>query len=556
MDCKLRTCETGWGAKMPSHFCIMAVSLNEQFVFTPTQDWFSFNVEAWKTLLPLVLSKAPRALEIGSWEGRSAVFLLTELCKTEGEIVCIDHFDLMRTQAGRERYSRIQHNLALAGGRFRVKDKFSVPALMEVLVEEMSATVPGFDWVYVDGSHEADDTFLDGELAWRLAKKGAVFIFDDYHWDTQPQNSRHHPKRGIDAFLSLHEGEYHKISGEGQYQMVLQKTSDMRIGFIVEDKIHDGLESALGYGANVAYTVDESYVTPLMVSIHSLLKATTGRVSIYVLDCGLSEEGKQAIVKTIATREDVTLTFLELPPDSLAREKGAMWARIDLISAMPVERTLYLDADTLVFGDIQSLWKTDLGGDVLGAAVDVGHPYGHEGVGRGKYFNSGVLLMDLAGIRRRLPQIKELARGAHNWVYKDQDLLNVHFRGEWHEVSLIWNAQGLGTYADGQSTDRAQIATQMEEMKAKPSLVHFTGPTNPDVEIVLNPWVQPYTAKPWGYAGAPGHPFSEAWWKTLREIPGWEGHRTSRAFGEYTKREKGMALERAQKKLEDIGRIR
>ena len=457
----------------------------------------------------------------------------------------------MRTQAGRERYSKIQHNLTLAGGCFRIKDKFSVPALMEVLVEEMSAAEPGFDWVYVDGSHEADDTFLDGELAWRLARKGAVFIFDDYHWDAQPQNSRRHPKRGIDAFLDLHEGEYRKISGEGQYQMVLQKTSDMHIGFIVEDKPHDGLERALGYGANIAYTVDESYVTPLMVSIHSLLRATTGRISIYVLDCGLSEEGTQAILKTIATREDVTLTFLDLPPDSLAKEKGTTWARIDLISALPIERTLYLDADTLILGDIKSLWKTDLGGKVLGATVDVGHPYGHEGVGRGKYFNAGVILMDLASIRGRLPQIKELARGERRWVYKDQDVLNVHFRKEWHEVPLTWNAQGLGTYADGQSNDRSQIAAHMEEMKAKPKLVHFTGPTNPDVEIVLNPWVQPYTAKPWGYAGAPGHPFSETWWETLREVPGWEGYRTSGAFGEYKKREKEMALERVQKKLQN-----
>ena len=502
-------------------------------------------------MFPLVQSKAPRVLEIGSWEGRSAVFLLTELCKGEGEIVCIDHFDLMQTPAGQERYSKIQHNLALAGGRSRIKDMFSFPALMEVLVEEMSVAEPGFDWVYVDGSHEADDTFLDGELAWRLARKGAVFIFDDYHWETQPKDSRHHPKRGIDAFLSLHEGEYRTISEEGQYQVVLQKTSSMRIGFLVEDKIHDGLERSLGYDPNIAYAIDQSYVTPLVVSIHSLLKATTGRVSIYVLDCGLSEEGRQAIAKTTATREDVTLTFLDLPPDSLTKKNGATWARIDLISVIPVERTLYLDADTLIFGDIQSLWKTDLGGKVLGATIDVGHPCGHEGVGREKYFNAGVILMDLASMRRRLPQIKELARGAPRRLYKDQDLLNVHFRGEWQEVPLIWNAQGLGTYADSPSTDRTEIATQLEGMKDKPALVHFTGPTNPDVEIVLNPWVQPYTAKPWGYAGAPGHPFSEAWWETLREVPGWEGYRTSGAFGEYKKTEKSKALERGQKKLED-----
>ena len=30
--------------------------------------------------------------------------------------------------------------------------------------------------------HEANDTFLDGELVWRLARKGAMVIFDDYEW--------------------------------------------------------------------------------------------------------------------------------------------------------------------------------------------------------------------------------------------------------------------------------------------------------------------------------------------------------------------------------------
>jgi len=502
-----------------------------------------------------VESKAPRALEVGSWEGRSAVFLLTELCKTEGEIVCIDHFDLMQTQAGRDRYSKIKHNLALAGGRFSIKDKFSVPALMEVLIEEMSAPEPGFDWIYVDGSHEADDTFLDGELAWRLARKGAVIIFDDYGWETQPKDSRHHPKRGIDAFLVLHEGEYRILSGEGEYQMILQKTSEMRIGFLVGDAVNDGgLEETLEYGANVAYSVDESYVTPLVASIHSLLSVSTGRITIYVLDCGLSEEGKRAIVKAVPSgKEGVTLTFLDLPADSLTKEKGATWARIDLISTIPTERVLYLDADTFILKDIQDLWKTDLDGKALGAAVDVGHPRGHEAVGEGSYFNAGVLLMDLAKIRSRLTQLKHLARGGvHRGNFEDQDVLNVHFRGGWRELALTWNAQGLGTYADGPGADRALIAEQLEEMKANPALVHFTGQTNPDVEIVLNPWVQPYTAKPWGYAGAPGHPFSAAWWARLERVPGWENYFKSRVFGEYKKREAEKAMERVKEKFKNV----
>jgi hypothetical protein len=74
--------------------------------------------------------------------------------------VCIDHFDLMSTTAGRERHVRIMHNLSLMGGNFRVIDSFSFPALMGLLGEEMKLKNPeaGYDWIYVDGSHEADDT--------------------------------------------------------------------------------------------------------------------------------------------------------------------------------------------------------------------------------------------------------------------------------------------------------------------------------------------------------------------------------------------------------------
>lgn len=155
----------------------MVVAPQAAYIFTETQDWFSFNIDTWRTLFPHVKSSAPRVLEIGSWEGRSAVFLLNELCLQGGFITCIDHFDLMHTEAGRERHRKLTHNLSMTGKQFRVMDQFSVPALMTLLEEAIATEGPGFDWVYVDGSHRADDTFLDAELAWRLTNKGAVFIF-------------------------------------------------------------------------------------------------------------------------------------------------------------------------------------------------------------------------------------------------------------------------------------------------------------------------------------------------------------------------------------------
>ncbi|KAF9443868.1 glycosyltransferase family 8 protein [Macrolepiota fuliginosa MF-IS2] len=488
--------------------------------FTPTQDWFSHNIPTWKKLIEDVgrQTPSPRVLEIGSWEGRSAVFMLTELCNPTGSIVCIDHFDLLTTAAGKERYKKLHHNLRIAGAdNYRVLPQFSFPALMSLLEEELEKTQPGFDWVYVDGSHEAVDTMLDGELSWRLARKGATVIFDDYHWDKEPEDSKHHPKRGIDTFLKLHEGEYECLSSPEDYQVILRKTAEMRIGFLVGGKKPNLLvNEALGYGINVAFTIDSSYCQPAAVAIHSLVERTPGRISIYIINCGgLTEEHETKLRGSLPRTNDVTVSFLPLPANSLANELGPSWAKLDLHCVLPVERVLYFDADILFRGDITPLWETDIGNRAIGAAPDVGHPMGHDQAHAALYFNAGVMLMNLKKIREMSDVMLGKSRQMQDSKLRDQDVLNAHF-GDWAPLSLQWNAQGLGTYVRYPSADRERLnIAEMEE----PLIVHFTGPVNPSLVDVLNPYIQPPTAKPWGFFGAPGHPFAEGWWKMLAKTP-------------------------------------
>ncbi|KAL1743630.1 glycosyltransferase family 8 protein [Schizophyllum fasciatum] len=501
--------------------------------FTPTQDWFSGNIDRWRALFPRVTAAAPRALEIGTWEGRSSVFLLEELCKKAGELVTIDHYDLLQTDAGRARRTRVAHNLRLAGGRARVVEAFSVPGLMAVLRDEAqaAATAAGFDWIYVDGSHRADDTFLDGELVWRLARKGAIIVFDDYRWPTEDPESMLHPRRGIDAFLALHAGELERLSGEGEYQMIVQKRTEMRIGWAYAGAAPTAVASALDYGVNLALAVDSAYAMPATVAISSALRtlAPGVRCTVYVLDCGLSAEDRRKVgaVSSEPVGERASVVFLESDADDLWRSMGsASWGKIDLVRRVPVEKVLYLDADVLVTGDLAELWRTELEGNAIGAAPDVGHPTRTVGgkpsddrVGsfaapaRPTYFNAGVLLMDLAKMRRSIGDLLSLAQSSEALHFKDQDVLNAHFAGKWTELPLKYNAQGLGTYADRLTAERELL--DLDEMRRSPVVVHFTGPVHPPLVKALNPWVQPCTAKPWGYAGAPGHPHSGAWWEAL-----------------------------------------
>ncbi|KAL1758396.1 glycosyltransferase family 8 protein [Schizophyllum commune] len=555
--------------------------------FTPTQDWFSGNVERWRGLFPLVTAPAPRVLEIGTWEGRSSVFLLEELCKDAGELVTIDHYDLLQTEAGRARRARVEHNLRLARGRSRIIDAFSVPGLMTVLRDETEAAAAavGFDWLYVDGSHRADDTFLDGELVWRLARKGAIIIFDDYRWPAESPGSMLHPRRGIDAFLELHAGEFERLSGGGDYQMIVQKKTEMRIGWAFAEGSSATVESALDYGINLAFAVDSAYAMPATVAISSALRALSpgARCTVYVLDCGVSKQDKEKISAVINKDggERTSIVFLESAENDLCRTlNSATWAKLDIVRRVPAERVLYLDADVLVLGDLAELWNTDLQGKAIGAAPDVGYPKGHPGVDLTKmhsdhasllgdgvsaigtqdtsdsptYFNAGVLLMDLARMRSSAAELTRLARSATNLHFRDQDVLNMNFARDWTELSLKYNAQGLGTYADIATSERKLLS--LDKMRKSPVIVHFTGPVHPSLVKVLNPWVQPYTAKPWGYAGSPGHPFADVWWKTL-ERTAWAGVRDTALYNACQEAAKQRALSEARDRfLEVFGNFR
>lgn len=219
------------------------------------------------------------------------------------------------------RHHLYRSNLSVTGKPFRVIDEFSIPGLMRLLEEETTSPDAGYDWIYVDGSHEADDTFLDGELCWRLARKGAIIIFDDYHWDTEPEESIHHPKRGIDSFMTLHSGEFEVLSSPTQYQMI------------------QNIGEAFGYGMNIAIATDPAYAMAAAVAIHSVIAHTKSRLTIYVLDLGLGDNDRDKLRRSMPRRADATMVFIPLDYASERKEK-ATWAKIDMIDVLPVERVL------------------------------------------------------------------------------------------------------------------------------------------------------------------------------------------------------------------------
>jgi predicted O-methyltransferase YrrM len=155
-------------------------------------------------------------LEVGSFEGRSAIWFLENVLTGPGSsLACVDRF--------RDPYSRKFDQNLLASGR----------SSQVVKLAGNSATVlPGlpdasFDAIYIDGGHREREVWEDALHAWRLAKPGAVIIFDDYQWQPDlPLEDR--PKRAIDRFLLRHAGAY-RILHCG-YQVALQKHPERPAG--------------------------------------------------------------------------------------------------------------------------------------------------------------------------------------------------------------------------------------------------------------------------------------------------------------------------------------
>ena len=109
----------------------------------------------------------------------------------------------------------------------------------------------------------------------------------------------------------------------------------------------------------------------------------------------------------------------------------ATWYRVLLPELLPdADRVLFLDSDLLVLAPLGELWATDLGDDWVAAAENVFQPDHRHHLGRlglRRYFNAGVLLMNLAAMRRdgRTEALLEYGRTAPELRLRDQDALNM-----------------------------------------------------------------------------------------------------------------------------------
>jgi lipopolysaccharide biosynthesis glycosyltransferase len=259
---------------------------------------------------------------------------------------------------------------------------------------------------------------------------------------------------------------------------------------------------------SIAFVVDNASLDQVAVVIASILasSAEPAALRFFIIFDGSAETAKPKLAAWAVKPPHLTLLPVDnpfLPRTRPVHISTAALLRTQLPVLLPqLDRVLYFDADIIVRRDIAELYRSDLVGNAMGAVVDLDinmalrrelihrstrlkHYFERLGIDprRSLYVNSGVLLMDLAALRRLDFSAEALAfanaRGAE-LITMDQCLINTILSGRIAALDPRWNACGQ---IIGQPRRHHYIARRLQPdlrlQQADPWLIHYTGAQKP-----------------------------------------------------------------------------
>ena len=140
------------------------------------EKWFCNNLNFLSTNLKN-LKNVNNMLEIGCYEGRSAIFFLKNF--SNSNLTCVD------TWSGSDELSSV--NFELIEKNFDLNTSFyqSNNLLRKYKMTSndfFKKNDKYFDLIYVDGDHSSDQVKIDLINSWNVLKNGGFLILDDYLW--------------------------------------------------------------------------------------------------------------------------------------------------------------------------------------------------------------------------------------------------------------------------------------------------------------------------------------------------------------------------------------
>lgn len=175
-----------------------------------TADWFTNNIPLWEKQLSHLKGKPLSFLEIGTFEGRSALWLLENiLTHKDSRMYCVDAWLGSKGDAS---YKRFLKNIA------PYKDKVVVlKGLSSTMLRGIKKQM--FDFVYIDASKHSQNVMEEAVLSFPLIKPGGLLVFDDYTHNKEHDHNC--PRPGIDAFMNVYATEIKVLVT--RWQVIVQK---------------------------------------------------------------------------------------------------------------------------------------------------------------------------------------------------------------------------------------------------------------------------------------------------------------------------------------------
>jgi predicted O-methyltransferase YrrM len=145
-------------------------------------DWFSSGISIFNKFMQNDKNFVKNILEIGSYEGRSAIFFLNYF--NTSKITCVDtwlgsHEHVRKME---EIEKNFDNNLKLYENKL-IKHKTTSDNFF--LTNKLL-----FDLIYIDGLHAYDQVKSDLENAYKILRPKGYLLIDDYLWKFYPANKK------------------------------------------------------------------------------------------------------------------------------------------------------------------------------------------------------------------------------------------------------------------------------------------------------------------------------------------------------------------------------
>jgi predicted O-methyltransferase YrrM len=178
-----------------------------------SEDWFSKNIPTWTKELKYLKDKPINILEIGTFEGRSAIWMLENLLQhPDSKLYCVDNW-LNQGDRNKKVYDTFIKNIEPWKSKVNILKGFSSDILRSLKEKDQ------FEFIYIDANKHSQNVLEDAVLSFPLLKKNGILIFDDY-----THNKEHDvncPRIGIDAFLNIYTNQIQVL--HMKWQVILRK---------------------------------------------------------------------------------------------------------------------------------------------------------------------------------------------------------------------------------------------------------------------------------------------------------------------------------------------